>query len=102
MLIVTCLTFLHYFLPTGDILTPCLHGIALAFKGERPKKLKWEDGSHLNVLPVSIEEPSSVEDGAQRDRNFVSAPLYGNLVAALTSPGEWILDACSGSGNCAN
>lgn len=81
-------------------MTQSLFGLAIAFKGKTvARKLRWDDGTDLNVLTVARDDPLTTEDEISLDDEIIiSGELYQRLVATFTTTGQWVLDACCGTG----
>lgn len=80
---------------SGNGLTNSVFGLALAVKGGR--HLHWADGSTNNLI-VCEQEPLFCHDGNVVDHDQKPISLYRQLIQALTSPGQWVMDAFCGTG----
>lgn len=91
-----------YMVPKDDTsddakLTECVEGITIARKG-RSRRTAWKAGHRRNYLEVKA-DPYFCIDGNPVDPQQKPVQIYQELVAAFSSPREWVMDACSGTGS---
>ncbi|KAJ8049950.1 hypothetical protein HOLleu_02922 [Holothuria leucospilota] len=80
----------------GKTLINCVGGLTIARKG-CSQPFTWKEGHCRNYIEVGKVEPF-LHDGCPVDEEQKPLSLYRELIAALSSPKEWIVDAFSGTG----
>lgn len=81
-------------------LSSCVNGMVLARRKAATslhEKIVWKDGTSDNYLITEVDLLFHHE-GVIVDEGQKPLGLYQELVLALTIPGQWVLDVCSGTG----
>ncbi|KAJ8028769.1 hypothetical protein HOLleu_31103 [Holothuria leucospilota] len=78
------------------LLKDCVKGVTLATRG-LDYNILWKGKHNRNYLEVDM-DPSFRSDGLVVDPTQKPLDLYKELVVALTTPKQWVIDACSGTG----
>ena len=78
-----------------DSFLPSVGGLVIGKTS--PSRMVWDAGSRLNHIQVSRDKFFRHE-GNIVDLHQKPVALYGNLIRAFSSKGDWVLDACCGTG----